>query len=969
MSEPPVSSVPPLPWWPWAALLAIVAVLLGLSWSSGGRTTEVDGEAEAVAIPDVGGGSVVAGSVARVQGQVYVERPIAPPEPVVQVVIDDGTIEAGWASETGADDDGGTTTDAGTTDAVAGTTTDAGTTGDAGTTDDPLGGTTDDGTTGSPFGPDPFEELPVPDEPPPVELEAPPAGQCTVIPWQEGVRIGEPTPCEADGTFEVALHPGKHGRTAFEILVPGHLRAVLEVDVPDGGVGQLPPVALGLAVRVDGQVVDGRGEPLAGIEVQARPRPDLDEPEPWRATSGADGTFAFDTLPPGPVTLRAEPPGYAPSVVEAIAPQSDILITLQALVDLRGRVVGPAEALARAHVRIEGSGVWPVREHAVDPDGGFLLPEIPDGIYALEAVVEATQPGQAELASIPLENVTPELAITLALVPAYRVPVEVRAPDGTPVAGARVTLSNSSIGLLPRLAVTDAEGKIAMGPVVPGPYVLRADADGFLPSPPVALSIDGADTPPQVLVLAEPGRIAGRVVDEDGHPVEDARVELTADHLFTAGESQARARLAQTALQSSGALGSLGVTTGPVPAVPTGDEVAESADLGTSVLSGEGGRFSFDMLVPGTYRLAASHGHYAQSEELEVRLGSSRVRADLELVLRTGHRLTGRVRDGNDRPISGAMVAFDDGRRAYTDDRGVFDGGIRRGPQHLVAHADGLAPTELDVVVRDEPVDVEITLGGARARLSGRVVGGNGEPLADARVTLRTLDGLSATRVAWTDEKGVYAFPDLPPGSVEIEVDHPDHGPVVERAELPGEESEAELDVALVPGWAIDVEVLEESTGRPLSGVRVDAGGMHARTDVDGRASLTRLMEERVRVEVRGEGYGMRELSVSRMGADRRAIRVELSEGGGLRGRVTDYRGDPVPGVEVVVWADDGTELGRARTDVQGRWALAGVPAGDVTVTADPPVEREEELGPTELRSDVLRGHVTRDVDLRFDPR
>jgi Carboxypeptidase regulatory-like domain len=852
----------------------LVIMLVGLGRRPDG-TLEVDPEVQAMAVHETGTGQTAAGPVARVQGQVYVERVVVPPE-----------------------------------------------------------------------------------------LDPPPAGQCTVIPWQQGERVGEPTPCADGGAFEVALHPGRQGRTAFEILVPGYLRAVLEADVPEGGAGRLPAVALGPAVRVDGQVVDVRGEPLTGIAIEAMPRPNLGEPEPWRAQSGADGAFVLDTLPPGPVTLHAGAPGYAPSVVEVIAPQAEILITLQALVDLRGRVVGPAEALARARVRIEGSGIWPVREQAVELDGGFVLTEVPDGIYALEAVVEAVEPGQGELASIPLENVTPELAITLALVPAFRVPVQVQAPDGTKVAGARVTLSNSSIGLLPRLSVTDAEGKVAMGPVVPGPYVLRAHADGFLPSPPIALAVDGPDTPLQVLTLAEPGRIEGRVVDEEGHPVEDARVELLADHLFTAGESQARARLAQTALQSSG---SLGVTTGPVPAVPQGDE--EAADLGTSVRSGPGGRFVFDMLVPGHYRLEASHGHYARSEELEVRLGSARVRADLELVLRTGQRLTGRVRDGNDRPVEGAMVVFDDGRRAYTDRRGHFDGGIRRGPQQLVAHADGLAPAALDVVVQDEPLDVEIVLGRAGGRLTGRVVGGNGEVLVDARVTLRTLDGLSATRVAWTDDKGVYGFEDLPPGPLEIEVDHPEHGPATAPAELPGEDARVQLDVALSPGWAIDVEVREESTGEPLPGVRVEGGGAHARTDGEGRATLPRITDERVQVAVRAEGYGLRELWVQRAGSDRRTIRIELAEGGGLRGRVIDYRGDPVAGVEVVVSDAEGVELGRAQTDARGRWALAGVPAGDVEVSVDPPVDREEELAPAALATDVLRGHVTRDVDLRLDPR
>ncbi|MCA9710677.1 MAG: carboxypeptidase regulatory-like domain-containing protein, partial [Myxococcales bacterium] len=208
----------------------------------------------------------------------------------------------------------------------------------------------------------------------------------------------------------------------------------------------------------------------------------------------------------------------------------------------------------------------------------------------------------------------------------------------------------------------------SLGPVVPGPYVLRAHADGFLPSPPVALTVEGPGTALQVLTLAEPGRIEGRVVDEDGFAVEDARVELLAEHLFTAGEGQTRARFAQAALRAAG---SLGVTTGPVPEVPVGDET--QADLGTSVLAGDGGRFSFDMLVPGHYRLQASHGHYAQSDEARVRLGAGGTRAGVTLVLRTGHGLTGREREGGDRPGRDARRRFADRRWAATSRAGAGD--------------------------------------------------------------------------------------------------------------------------------------------------------------------------------------------------------------------------------------------------------------------------------------------------------
>ncbi len=909
-------------------MLAALAVIVAWLWPSG-QPDEAD---DADAYADVGASPMEpdlgAVAVAHVQGEVFVEVPRPPPDPVVQVVLDSaGGTTAGWAVPP-QDWSTGPTFDDG--DATGGSETSGG--------------------------------EPVPPTPPPVDLH-PPAG-CTVTGWQEGERVTAPSSCAPDGRYEVAMLPGRSGRTAFEILVPDHLRAVVEVDVPASGTSRLPAVALGQGQRVTGQVVDGAGTPLPGIVLTAMPDPNLGEPEPWRATSETDGSFVFDTLPPGPVTLRAQAPGHATSVVEVLSPQADLLVTLEALVDLRGRVVGSPTALSRAVVRIEGSGVWPVREQAAAADGSFVLTEIPEGIYALEAVVAAVGPDDPELASIPLENVTPELSITLALVPAFRVPVEVQAPDGTPVEGARVTLSNASVGLLPRLASTDREGFVAIGPVVPGPYVVRAHADGWLPTPPIAVTVEGPDVALQVLTLALPGRIEGTVVDDEGHPVEGARVELFADHLFTAGEGQARARFAQAALQTSG---SLGVTTGPVPEVPLRADAA--ADLGSTVRSNAEGRFVFEMLTPGRYRLEAGHGRYARSEVETVRLSGGGTRAGVRLVLRTGHRVTGRVRDGNDRPVDGALVRLSDGRRTTTNARGLFDVGIVRGRHQLVASAEGLAPRAVDVDVRDEPVDVEIVLGRARARLSGRVEGGNGEVLPDARVTLRVVDGLSPSEITWTDAKGLYAFDDLPPGAVEIEVDHREHGPQTRTARLPATDSEVRVDVQLSRGWTLEVDVLTEGGGDPLVGVSVEGGGVRARTDDRGRATLDRLSDERVQVEVHAPGYGLRRFAVDRDGADRRSRRVELAEGGGLRGRVTDYRGEPVAGVVVVVLDAEEQELSRARTDGRGRWSVSGVPAGDVLVQADPPASREDELASDAQSTDVLRGHVTRGVDLRFDRR
>ena len=372
VSEPPPRPSARRPWWQWGAL-ALLAWGLWTLLDQPTRRRADDGRPEAALESEPGGGEVPA-AVAHVQGQVLVEVPRTPvvPEPVV-VVPDEGS----------GDEDEGEGEDEGETDWVGegeGETdwADEGDEGDGAATD--WGG--EDEGTGDPAWIDDDEPMP---EPSPVDLRPPPVGSCQVIAWQSGTQVSDPTPCAADGAFDVPLHPGAHGRTAFEILVPGHLRAVLEVDVPESGSGRLPPVALGQAETLSGSVVDGRGEPLEDIVVEAMPRPNLHEPEPWRATSLADGAFLLDTIPTGPIVIEAEKRGYAPTIVDALAPEEGVVVVLEGLRDLAGDVLGTPEQLARATVRIEGSSIWPPLEVPVAADGSFVIPEIADGVYGLVA--------------------------------------------------------------------------------------------------------------------------------------------------------------------------------------------------------------------------------------------------------------------------------------------------------------------------------------------------------------------------------------------------------------------------------------------------------------------------------------------------------------------------------------------------------------------------------------------------------
>lgn len=796
------------------------------------------------------------------------------------------------------------------------------------------------------------------DDTPLGDPELMPATDCQVRVWQDGAEVAEQARCDADGRFVAVAGERAAGRVHVELEAPNRLRAVVTVDLPESGAGILPDVAVGVAQTVRGSVVNLRGEPMPGVVVEARPIPDLEEPEPWRRVTAPDGSFVFDTLPPGPVALRAAPPGHAPTVVEAIAPQDDVLLRLGGLYDVRGRVLaaGTDADVGAAVVRLEGSGVWPARVVEVEPDGTFVVPAVPDGVYAVEAFV-ADEPGEPAFASLPLEGVEPDLEVSLALLPAQWVPVQVEAPDGSAVLGARVTLMNAQVGMLGRTASTSDEGRAWLGPVVPGPHVARADANGWLASPPEVVQVEDATEDPVVLRLAAPGRLVVSVVGPTGAPVSGAQVSLRTDAVYSVGEAKTRAA---TFARTARAAGTLGVVPGPVPPVPLGDGSGSTAWRRSA---GEGA-VAFGDLVPGSYTVTASHPEFAASVARTVTVPAGGT-TELTLMLRTGQPLTGRVRDGNDRPVEGAQIRVDDVLLARTDDRGVYDAGPHAGSVRVQVQASGFATQTRTVRFRGAPVDLEWVLFEADGVLSGQVLGGNDRPVENARVTVHPRGGGSQT--AWTESNGAFRFEGLPDGRAELRAEHEDYVPWSAPLRVDGDTS---LDVTLIEGWGTTVVVRWKGSLEPVVGARVRGGGADVVTDEAGDAVLAGLGRDALRVEVSAAGAPSVRRSMKRAAAEGRTVFVELVLGGRLEGRVTDYRGDPVRGAEVEVrLRGEDDALATARSDRRGKYAFDGLPQGDVDVQAWPPAAREDDLETEALRSDVRAGHVTQDVVFKLPRR
>ena len=795
-----------------------------------------------------------------------------------------------------------------------------------------------------------------------------PAAGCTARVWRAAVLLAEGT-CSDGGEYLVPL-PAIAGETAdakvevfVEVLVPGRLRGALTAPVIEGVDVQLPTLALGPASRLEGSVLDRQGRPIAGVEVAALPVPSLGEPEPWRVTSGIDGGFVLDTIPEGPMRLRAMHAGYALTIRDAYAPEGGVVIVLDELLALTGAVIGEPELIARARVRLEGSSLWPPLVEATAADGSFGFPELIDGVYGLVATVEAEVEGDPEYASIPLENLGPGTEVAVALARAYRIPVKVISPDGEAVAGARVTVGYASVGLLQQVGETGPEGQVAIGPTVPGPYVVRADADGFLPSETLTVDLGSTPLPVQTLTLVRPGRITGTVIDEDGNTVAEATIAVDSEAVYMPGEGITRAATFTALVRG----GSLGVTRGAVPPIPLFAAMEGEEGIGLAAQSDDGGHFTLDLLMPGTYRLRAVHGLHAASPVTTVRLSPGEFVDGVVLALGRGVHLTGRIFDGNRRPLAGIRVELADGSEVLTDAFGVFDAGYRRGRERLILRGPGLVPEVVEVDLGREDVAIERLMQPAEGEITGRVRDGNDRPIEGVRVTLSPSDGLTATTAVWTDERGVFELTELAPGAGQVELEHPDYAPTSRGVRVAKRGAGGALELRMTLGWNLDLSVVARGTGEPIAGARIEVEDQLWATDVGGEVVVRRLSGDSARVLVRAGGWVAQSQVVARPEAGPAALVFELDEAAGMEGEITDERGEPVGGARVVVRSRDGQVLADTKTTADGRWSAPDLPEGDVVVEAVPPTAMAAILAPVTVESDVRRGHVTREVDLRFD--
>lgn len=376
---------------------------------------------------------------------------------------------------------------------------------------------------------------------------------------------------------------------------------------------------------------------------------------------------------------------------------------------------------------------------------------------------------------------------------------------------------------------------------------------------------------------------------------------------------------------------------------------------------GTSGDYQVTGLAPGYWRVKALVPGSGRQAEGFITLEKGQADAELDLDLKQGHLLTGRV-EHHGQPLAGALVAIFSyalGLSNYTETAG--DGTFRLDnlasssyELKVAAPGRGLSHTEELVVDADR----EIVLQLAGSALVGRVASEvDAQPIARASLRLerlglpRSLGAGELPRLASTDSGGYFRFPELPDGSYRLTAAAPAHAARVEEIEISASTNEQVRELALSANQGLTLGVALESGDTPR---QVTAAVM----GLDGQPLLVGsfVLDTPGRLELSSVPEGTWDLLLLQVGGSAlRALRAQapgdlgtvvLARGGAVSVAVAELAGDGTPAGATLVGPngqpllrlDAGGRIGSLVSLERGHARLDSVPAGSwavEVVTAD----------------------------------
>lgn len=703
---------------------------------------------------------------------------------------------------------------------------------------------------------------------------------------------------------------------------------------PVPGSQEGPAFALPPASLAGGTVVDEAGRPVAGAQIQAAAEGRFRWGNQSRTRSGPQGGFRLRVPSGQAIQLIALHPDFSPASVPLPeipphASRTDLRLVLKRGLSATGTVRDQQEKpVAGAQITLvptwddrAAAGRMPPyflsREKPLEAisgaDGRFTIEHLQAGRFDLVARAAGFAPVQVPGLEIQ-EGAKAASLGTVILHPGLSLTGTVVDPKDRPIAGATVQTGEgrSPLPFAPPetsawTASTGPDGRFALSDLAAGQRLrITVSQDGY-----ASRTLSGIELPSQPLrvVLSPAGRIAGRVVDEEGNPLRQAFLEI--------GPSG-----------SGPMFGGRAMLMGSKP-----------------VVTNEAGEFEFRDIEPGTLTMRASAQGYRSSEKSGLEVPAGGELTGVELVLRKGAVVAGQVLGPDGKPVSGAVVELaEGGRMSFSRERASSDGegryrieGVEPGPRAFSARHEDFPPSVRDLEVQPGENRLDFRLAGGYP-VAGRAIDGAGQPVAEAELMLFSSDFRGQPKQERSAADGSFRFENVGAGTYTLNASHEGYSST-RRNDLEVRGPVTGLEVKLDRGGAIRGRILgvalPDLQRLSISAISASGGGYQsARADYQGQYRIDNVSagEWKVIAELDTSGEKAEGKVVVEEGAEA-VLDLDLKPDGlTLSGRVT-RRGEPVGDVRVLAESTDPTAGGTGLSNYDGLFRITGLEPGTYQIS------------------------------------
>ncbi len=399
----------------------------------------------------------------------------------------------------------------------------------------------------------------------------------------------------------------------------------------------------------------------------------------------------------------------------------------------------------------------------------------------------------------------------------------------------------------------------------------------------------------------------------------------------------------------------------------------------------EQGRWSFENVQPGSFRLAASLDEYLGDELVDLELSAGEKKEDVTIVLqRGGHALSGTITDVGGGGISGAVVVAHRSEGfvqsvysvAMTDDAGRYKLQLAAdGYNIVVSHEDYVEKSQALRLVSPRTLNMLLV---PAASVHGRVVTSDGEAVPNAKVYAidsgSARNGSVSSGTAETDDKGRFILKGL--GSGRYSISAVAFGVATDepvKIDLGIADTIVGIEIVVTRAHSVFGQVVEaEDSSQGVEGVQLMALDMRTQkfvvslenSDKDGQFEIPGVLPGSYMVMAYHDELlgSFMETHVTMVDKDIDDLTISLKRGSVLRGRV-----EPPMVTEVGLRVEEVgmlnmkdammAESAKTRSDKNGVFELTQAPAGDFILSAIAGDGRKAEI-PVSVVSGVQEGLV-----------